>query len=84
MEWEGEVEADVVWRVLRFDLNHDRHMAGMRVRPGFHLGEALDQRRAVGAKVDVLDVQHLESRRLELGDAGFGSPVTRRSPNGDA
>ncbi len=48
--------------VLGVEGQQDRHVAGMRARPAFEDGEAVLQRDAARAVVEILDVQHLEAR----------------------
>src|SRR5207247_412251 len=48
--------------LLELDLDPDRQVAAVRVRPALHLLEALDERHALRLEVDVLHVEHLEPR----------------------
>ena len=58
--------------LLGLDQDRERGVAGVGVGPRLHLGEAGDEGPAGGLDVDLVDVEHLEARLVQLGDAGIG------------
>ena len=64
--------------VLQLDEDGDRQVTGMRIRPRLHLVEADHERETGGVEVDVLDVEHLEPGRQQLGRRRVGHTAARR------
>ena len=63
--------------VLGLDLDRDRQVPRMRVRPGAHLSEAVGELGARRPVVDLLDVEDLEAGRANAGSTEPGRGAAR-------